>query len=303
MANIPISDVKSTPFCTKKKHRNSASRNYGAETRISFTSSVQPEPASQMTINNTPDNAREAPESLDVLWRDEHLIAVHKPAGLLVHKSPIDQHETRYAMRILRDQIGQWVYPVHRLDKPTSGLLLFALSSDIARLVSDQFEHRGVKKTYQAVVRGYTPETAEIDHDLKEIAAFKSEKKTVEKMEPKPARTDYQRLTTYELPFSDGRFPTSRYSHLKLYPHTGRKHQIRRHLKHISHPIIGDVSYGKGPHNRLFRDEFGSGRLLLAATRLILEHPLSGEKLDIHCPLAEEFNQLLNQLNQYRTRL
>ena len=170
-------------------------------------------------------------------------------------------------------------------------------------MVSDQFEHRGVKKTYQAVVRGYTPQSAEIDHALKEIAAFKSEKKTVEKMEPKPARTDYQRLTTYELPFSDGRFPTSRYSHLELYPHTGRKHQIRRHLKHISHPIIGDVSYGKGPHNRLFRDEFGAERLLLAATRLIIEHPLSGERLDIHCPLAEEFDQLLKQLDQYSTKV
>lgn len=252
-----------------------------------------------MDPHNTSDEPQQTPESLDVLFRDEHLIAVHKPAGLLVHKSPIDQHETRYAMRILRDQIGQWVYPVHRLDKPTSGLLLFALSSEVARMVSDQFEHRGVKKTYQAVVRGYTLESAEIDHALKEIAAFKSEKKTVEKMEPKPAQTGYQRLATYEMPFSDGRFPTSRYSHLELYPRTGRKHQIRRHLKHISHPIIGDVSYGKGPHNRLFRDEFGSERLLLAATRLVLEHPLSGKMLDIHCPLAEEFHQLLKQLNQY----
>ena len=245
----------------------------------------------------------QASESLNILYRDEYLIAIHKPAGLLVHKSPIDKHETRYAMKLLRDQIGQWVYPVHRLDKPTSGLLLFALDKQTAQKVSEQFEQRTIQKTYRALVRGYTPMSENINHPLKEIAAFKHQQKTVEKMEPKEAETDFKCLKQYELPFPDGRFETSRYSLVELYPKTGRKHQIRRHLKHVSHPIIGDVKYGKGPHNRLFRDEFHCERLLLAATELCLAHPVSEETLNLSCPLCEDFNSLITQLAAYETQI
>lgn len=240
-------------------------------------------------------------EQLEILHQDDYLIAIRKPAGLLVHKSPIDKHETRYAMKILRDQINQWVYPVHRLDKPTSGLLLFALDKDIATAVSQQFENREVRKTYRALVRGFTPESGLIDHPLKEIAAFKHQQKQVEQMTPKESQTEYRCLTRYELPFPDGRFESSRYSLLELYPKTGRKHQIRRHLKHISHPIIGDVKYGKGPHNRLFRDEFHCPRLLLAATSLTLSHPISKESLALTCPLCEDFGSLLTRLDEYKT--
>lgn len=244
----------------------------------------------------------ESKETLDILFQDEHLIAIRKPAGLLVHKSPIDKHETRYAMKILRDQIGQWVYPVHRLDKPTSGLLLFALDKEIAAAISARFESREVSKTYQAIVRGFTPVNGEIDHPLKEIAVFKHQQKQVEQMEPKDAQTSFQRLAQFELPIPDGRFETSRYSLLELYPKTGRKHQIRRHLKHISHPIIGDVKYGKGPHNRLFRDELECARLLLAATRLVIQHPVTGERLALESPLCEDFATLLKRLHPYQLK-
>lgn len=241
-------------------------------------------------------------ETLDILYQDEWLIAVHKPAGLLVHKSPIDKHETRYAMKLLRDQINQWVYPIHRLDKPTSGLLLFALDKDMAQKMAALFEAREIHKTYQAFVRGFTPDSGNINHPLKEIAAFKHLQKTLEKMAPKEAETDYRCLSTFELPYPDGRFETSRYSYVELYPKTGRKHQIRRHLKHISHPIIGDVKYGKGPHNRRFKDTFECSRLLLAATDISFNHPLLKQDIQINCPLATDFSNLLSRVSVYKSQ-
>lgn len=247
--------------------------------------------------------ADQAPEQekLEILFQDEQLIAVHKPAGMLVHKSPIDKQEKRYAMRVLRNQIGQWVYPVHRLDKPTSGLLLFALDSDIARLVAEQFENRTVQKRYFAIVRGFTAEELDIDYPLKEIAAFKSEQEKADAKDAKNALTQLKRLHTFELPFSDGRFPTSRYSYVELSPKTGRKHQLRRHMKHISHPIAGDVKYGKGNHNRIFREELECDRLMLAASDLLLTHPVTGDPLKLHCPFEADFQTTLDTLNRYKT--
>jgi len=239
------------------------------------------------------------PEQLDILYQDAHLIAVHKPAGLLVHKSPIDKHETRYAMKLLRNQIGQWVYPVHRLDKPTSGLLLFALQPETARQVSSEFEQQSVAKDYLAIVRGYIPEFGEISHPLKEIAAFKHLQHAADEKQAKTAVTIFQCLMRYELPYSDGRFETSRYSLVKLQPRSGRKHQIRRHLKHISHPIVGDVKYGKGEHNRLFKRVFNNKRLLLAAQAMTLNHPETGQRLHLQCPLAYSFTSVINQLAEF----
>ena len=238
-------------------------------------------------------------ENLTILFQDDDLVAVHKPPGLLVQKSPIDKHETRYAMKILRNQIGCWVFPVNRLDKPTSGILLFALSPEAAKTTSQQFEERLVEKHYRAVVRGHTPESLTIDHPLKEIAAFKSDKEQAENKEAKTALTQLTRIDTFELPFSDGRFSTSRYSVVALKPETGRKHQLRRHMKHISHPIIGDVKYGKGEHNRLFKTQFQSERLLLAAVKMSIRHPTTGTLLELECPLEESFKQTLQQLQRF----
>lgn len=241
-------------------------------------------------------------ERLDILYQDDHIVAVHKPAGLLVHKSPIDKHEHRYAMKILRNQIDQWVYPVHRLDKPTSGLLLFALQPETAKKIGMAFEQQAVAKQYQAVVRGYIPESGTIDHPLKEIAAFKHLQSAANEKEAKMAVTDYQRLQCYELPYSDGRFASSRYSLVKLQPRSGRKHQIRRHLKHISHPIIGDVKHGKGEHNRLFKRLFNCERLLLAAQSMSLNHPETGKSLMLECPLETGFTSVISQLTEFETR-
>jgi tRNA pseudouridine65 synthase len=239
------------------------------------------------------------PETLSILYRDDYFLAVHKPAGLLVHKSPIDKHETRYAMNIIRDQIGQWVYPVHRLDKPTSGLLLFALSSQNAKLLNTLFTNQDIHKTYAALVRGFIMGDRQVDHPMKEIAAFKNKQYAADKKEAQIAITNIKPLTFFELPLPDGRFSTSRYTLLEMKPCTGRKHQLRRHAKHISHPIIGDVKYGKGEHNRLFREQFGCSRLLLAANKVEFVHPITEEKIMIHCPLEANFSQLLDELDPY----
>lgn len=253
-----------------------------------------------MNEHNTEiENQTNDAETLDIVYQDDYLVAVHKPAGMLVHKSPIDKREKRYAMRLLRNQLGQWVYPVHRLDKPTSGLLLFALDADTAKQVSEQFEQRLVQKRYFAVVRGYAPETVEIDYALKEIAAFKSEQAKADEKDAKSAQTTLTCLQTFETPFSDGRFPTSRFSYVELNPHTGRKHQLRRHAKHISHPIAGDVKYGKGNINQIFRDDLHCERLMLAATDMTLTHPNSQEPITLHCPFEDSFQVTLDALQAF----
>jgi len=169
------------------------------------------------------------------------LIAIDKPSGLLVHRSALDRHEHNNAMRTLRAQSGQYLYPVHRLDKPTSGVLVFALSKDAATTVSTQFEHGLVQKNYLAVVRGHCNEGGTIDHAVRDRDA--KDKK------PANAITRYTTTATIELPHHVDRYPTTRYSLLQVQPKTGRRHQIRLHMKHMSHPIVGDTNYGKTLHN------------------------------------------------------
>jgi tRNA pseudouridine65 synthase len=224
---------------------------------------------------------------LPVIFRDEHLIAIHKPAGLLVHRSPLDRHATRYAVQMLRDQIGRPVYPLHRLDKGTSGVLLFALSPTVARAVYGQFERGEVTKHYLAVVRGHPPESGEIDHPLRRMPNAAGD--DTADVPAQAALTRFCRLATVELPYRVDRYPSSRYALVQLEPRTGRRHQLRRHMKHIAHPIIGDATHGKGRHNRLFQTLFGSRRLLLVATELCLRHPLDGRELCLRAPPAADF--------------
>jgi len=237
-------------------------------------------------------------ETLPVLYRDDHLVAVHKPAGLLVHRTVLDRHETRFAVQIVRDQIGQHVHPAHRLDRGTSGVLLFALDRDIARALSAQFEAQRVDKHYLAVVRGYPPEAGCIDHALSrqfDDHEFRAQNASAS-ADAQAAITHYRRLATVELPYCVDRYPSSRYALLELKPETGRRHQIRRHLKHLSHPIIGDATYGKGRHNRLFQELFGCHRLLLACLDMTIVHPVSGESLTFTAPLARDFYALIERL-------
>ncbi|GAA5316567.1 MAG: tRNA pseudouridine(65) synthase TruC [Candidatus Pelagadaptatus aseana] len=236
-------------------------------------------------------------ETLPVLYQDEYLIAVNKPSGLLVHRSEIDRHETRFALQILRNQLGQYVYPVHRLDKPTSGVLLMALSSDIARQLSESFAQRQVAKTYHAIVRGYSPEQGYIDHPLKEELDKYTDKKARLNREPQSAQTAFSTLATTEIPVLIETYHQSRYSLVECQPETGRKHQIRRHLKHINHPIIGDAKHGRGRHNRYFKEHFDAGRLLLHASRLQLQHPVTKQLLHVEADFDACFMSLFKRFN------
>jgi len=232
------------------------------------------------------------PELLEILYQDEYLVAINKPSGLLVHKSPIDKHETQFALQLVRDQIGQYVHPIHRLDKPTSGVLLFALNAEITQSMSELFRSHEVQKEYIAIVRGYTEDEALIDHALKQMLDTKEQKKLGITKEAQDAQTQYERLATVELPYAVSRYPVARYSLVKLEPRSGRKHQLRRHMKHIFHPIVGDTKHGRGEHNKLFREKFDCHRLLLHSHRITFNHPISKEKVVIEAEIDTVFKEL-----------
>lgn len=234
-------------------------------------------------------------ESLDILYQDKALVVVNKPSGLLVHRSMVDRHETRFAMQIVRDQVGQHVFPLHRLDKPTSGVLVFGLSAEVARLAGEQFQSGLVHKTYLAVVRGFTASEGVINHALKEKLDKMTDRRAWQDKPAQEAITEYQRLATVELPVAVDRYPYSRYSLVKVWPKTGRKHQVRRHLKHIAHPVIGDAKHGKGNHNRYFAENLLAGRLLLHCSEMAMNHPVTGESLTFKAPLDSVFNTLIHR--------
>lgn len=229
----------------------------------------------------------------EMIYRDEYLVAINKPSGLLVHRSPIDRHETRFAVQIVRDQIGQRVFPVHRLDKPTSGVLLFALSGDSARALSLQFTAGTVHKEYLAVVRGHCPASGLIDHPLQLEPDRLAKGGRHRDGPPQSALTCYQRLATVQIPIAVERYPETRYSLVRLQPTTGRRHQLRRHMKHIGYPIIGDAKHGKGVHNRFFQQQYDCHRLLLACTAMGISHPATGERLNLQAPLDAPFSRIL----------
>ncbi|MDG2947697.1 tRNA pseudouridine(65) synthase TruC [Bisgaard Taxon 10/6] len=232
---------------------------------------------------------------LEILYRDQYIVAVNKPAGMLVHRSWLDSRETRFVMQTLRDQIGQHVFPVHRLDRPTSGVLLFALNSEIANLLCLQFEGKTVQKSYLAVVRGYLNGADRIDYPLKIQRDKIADKFSREEKEAQTAVTDYIGLNTVEMPWAAGKYQTSRYSLVRLIPHTGRKHQLRRHMKHIFHPILGDTQYGDLHQNRAFADKTQVSRLMLHAEKLAFHHPITQIRLEIQAGLDEPWQRLLHR--------
>lgn len=232
---------------------------------------------------------------LEILYRDDELIAINKPAGMLVHRSWLDKHETVFAMQTLRDQIGQHVFPIHRLDRPTSGVLLFALNSDMARTMSQLFEQHQIQKSYLAVVRGYLEGEGRIDYPLK-VQLDKIADKFSQEKEAQDAITDYKGLATVEMPYPAGKFQTARYSLVQLFPQTGRKHQLRRHMKHLFHPIMGDTNYGDLHQNRALIANTGCDRLFLHSNRLQFIHPKYLQKIEINAPLDQQWLSLFEQL-------
>jgi len=234
---------------------------------------------------------------LEILYQDDYLVAINKPSGLLVHRSPIDKHETRFAIQLLRDQIGRYVFPVHRLDKPTSGVLLFTLDRESAQKISKQFRDHTTQKHYLAVVRGFSEVEGIIDHPLTEKPDKISDKNRSQEPQPQEAITHYSRLASVEIPYAVGRYAQSRYSLLHVRPKSGRKHQIRRHVKHISHHLIGDTKYGRGEHNKLFREQFDCHRMLLHASALEITHPFTNKRVIITAPLDETFRRIFRKFS------
>jgi tRNA pseudouridine65 synthase len=203
--------------------------------------------------------------TLSVLYQDDDLLVVDKPSGLVVHRGWARDGEV--VMTLARALACRHVYPVHRLDRGTSGVLVLALTAAAAGALGEAFESGRVRKRYLALVRGIAPEAGVVDHPIPRAPGG-----------PRvPAITRYRRLATFE-----------RYSWLEASPETGRLHQVRRHLKHISHPVIGDVRYGKGEHNRLFRTRFGLYRLALHAAEISFEHPVSGAPSSFAAPLPAD---------------
>lgn len=238
------------------------------------------------------------PPLIPILYQDNQVVVVNKPAGMLVHRSYLDKHETVFLMQTLRNQIGWHVYPVHCLDRPTSGVMLFALNADAARNLSQQFEQHTVQKTYWAIVRGWTQDSGCIHYPLKEVLDDIADKWAQQDKVAQSALTDYRTLARAEMPFaSQLKFPTSRYSWLQLTPKTGRKHQIRRHLKHIFHPIVGDTTYGDLKQNQAMQRYCGNTRLLLHAYSLTFRQPETGTWLNITAPIDEAWAKVHQQMN------
>lgn len=226
--------------------------------------------------------------AIAILHQDAHFVAVDKPAGLAAHRSHLVGRDDDYLIDRARRVIDGPLHLAHRLDRGTSGVVLLARSREIAARLGADFADRRIDKTYLAIVRGWPDENGEIDHPLTGASMTGA---------PKPALTRWRRLAQVEVPIALGRYPQQRYSLLELRPETGRYRQLRRHLHHVHHPIIGDATHGRGEHNRLFKQYFGSHRLLLHAWRLRLRHPVDGKALHIEAPFDTTWLSLLERFD------
>lgn len=219
---------------------------------------------------------------LQIIYQDDYLIAINKPHGLLVHRSSIARDATEFALQLLKQQVGKHVSPVHRLDRKTSGLLLFSLDKEVERAMHQKFMNGEVYKEYLAIVRGFSPDYLEIDYPL-----------TKENGTIQEAFTEFVTLKRAELNIPLGKHPTSRYSLVKAKPTTGRMHQLRKHFAHVFHPIIGDRKHGCNKQNRFFKEQWDMTTMLLHASNLKFQHPVSNEDINISAPVQDEFKKVM----------
>lgn len=267
---------------------------------------------------------------IEIVYEDAWLLAVHKPAAMPVHRSWGCDRHSRSVLDQMRRRVAGPVVPVHRLDRATSGLLLLARDPDTAARLAAQFRTRAVCKTYQAVVRGFCETSGDIckalarPQWLMRPPSSRTPRRVAEDLPdenqtaaehpgdehpgdaaapdaaaPQPSHTRYVTLERYELPFRSDRYATSRLSLLEVQPLTGRWHQIRRHLNHIAHPILGDTSHGDNTQNRFFRQQFGLQRLLLAATALQFVHPQTGQSVQLTAAPDDSFADLVRQFRTW----
>ncbi|MBC5773376.1 pseudouridylate synthase [Pontibacter sp. KCTC 32443] len=227
---------------------------------------------------------------LDIIFEDAHYVAINKPHGLLVHRTRIAEEKKEFALQMLRDQLGHKVYPIHRLDRGTSGVLLFAKTPEAAAPLVKLFEERETRKVYYAIVRGYILEEATIDNPIRPD-------KDHQHKEAQDAITNYKRIATVELPIPVGRYATARYSLVQVQPETGRMHQIRKHFAHIRHYIIGDKKHGDWRHNKMFLEELNSSSMLLHSSDLYFVHPFTNKQIHINAPLSANMSRLCCEFN------
>lgn len=225
---------------------------------------------------------------LEIIYEDESYVAVNKPNGLLVHRTRIAEEKKEFALQMLRDQLGYQVYAAHRLDRGTSGVLLFAKNPEAVTPIVKAFEEKQVDKAYYAIVRGHTSEKDTIDSPIRPDKDHKHKA-------PQDAVTHYERLATVELPIPVGRYSTARYSLVKVEPETGRMHQIRKHFAHIRHYIVGDKRHGDWRHNQMFREQLESPFMLLHSASLAFAHPFHEGFIEIKAPLPQHFERLCLQ--------
>lgn len=223
---------------------------------------------------------------LEIIYQDEYIVAINKPHGLLVHQSPIARDADEFAIQLLRDQIGQRVFPAHRLDRKTSGVLVFSLDKETDRFMQMQFQNKETDKRYLALLRGFAPEEMTIDYALHRDDGVLQD-----------AVTHFKRLETFEIHVALGKFPTSRYSLVEANPETGRMHQLRKHFAHIFHPIIGDRPHGCNKQNKFWLENFQMNIMLLHASELTIIHPQTNEKLQLKAEMSTEFKRVLELLN------
>ncbi|MCU8020228.1 MULTISPECIES: tRNA pseudouridine(65) synthase TruC [unclassified Shewanella] len=252
-------------------------------------------PENAVNVSQEDDSEEQAPE-IEILYEDEHLVAIHKPAGLLVHRSYLARRERFFAMQLTRDLVGCHVFPVHRLDRPTSGVLLFAKSSEVANALCEQFASHTIEKQYLALVRGNMYESGILDYALKVELDELGDKNADPNKAAQEAVTAYEPLLNTEIPYPSGRYPTSRFALVRLSPKTGRKHQLRRHMAHLRHPIVGDTTHGDGKQNTFFREHFGINRLWLIAKKLTFTHPITQTRLSIETELESEWETVFAEL-------
>lgn len=223
---------------------------------------------------------------LEIIYQDDRMVAINKPHGLLVHRSPIAADATEFAVQILRDQLDHKVFPVHRLDRKTGGVLLFALDENTNSIVQQLFANGEVSKEYLAIVRGFTPDELEIDYPLRRDDGVLQD-----------AQTSLRTLSRSEINIPFGKHSTSRYSLVNLNPSTGRMHQLRKHMAHIFHPIIGDRPHGCNKQNKLFLEKFEMNTMLLHARKLSFIHPYSEENVTIEADIQADFRRMISALN------
>lgn len=236
-------------------------------------------------MENDPSEIASIYPILPVIFEDEYLVAINKPHNLLVHRTKIAEEKTHFAVQILKKQLGFWVSPCHRIDRKTSGVLLFAKTKEAHAAMSQKFSKNEISKKYFTLVRGFVPDSGHCDRPLEN-----------EKGKLQEALTHFKCIQQIELPIAVSRYPTSRYSLVEVCPQTGRTHQIRIHFAQMRHYIIGDKTHGECKQNKMFETKFGLDTMLLHAAEISFLHPVYNQNVVIKATINQSFATILNEI-------